>query len=159
MLHQPAHPIPRITDQVRRLARDMIDTMYANKGIGLAAPQVGQAIQLFVANPSEQRRNEVVMLNPVLETVGGRASVVEGCLSLPDVWERVRRAGSVRVRGQDLSGAVVTIEAAGLLAIILQHELDHLAGHLFIDRLPWFRRRRLHRQPHAAGATACTSLP
>jgi peptide deformylase len=142
-LRRPSRPVDARSEEVQRLARDMIDTMYANDGIGLAAPQVGRDLQLFVANPSQIRGKELVMLNPMLDEARGRTSLVEGCLSLPEVWERVTRAARVRIQGQDLSGNTVTIEAAGLMAIVLQHELDHLQGRLFIDRLSWFRRRRL----------------
>lgn len=122
------------------MARDMIETMYANDGIGLAAPQIGQGLQMFIANPSQQRGREVVVVNPVLEATEGRATIVEGCLSVPNVWERVRRAARVRLRGQDAGGKPLSIEADGLLAIVLQHEFDHLQGRLFTDRLSWWRR-------------------
>ena len=122
------------------MARDMIETMYANDGIGLAAPQIGQDLQLFIANPSQERGKEVIIVNPILESAEGRAVIIEGCLSLPNVWERVRRAAHVRLTGQDLGGRPMAIEADGLLAIVLQHEVDHLQGRLFIDRLSWWRR-------------------
>ena len=117
----------------------------SNECIGLAAPQVGLGVQMFVANPSQQRGRELVILNPVLEAVHGRTSVVEGCLSLPNTWERVHRAARVRMVGRDAQGNSLTIHADGLLAVVLQHEFDHLQGRLFIDRLSWFRRRRLAR--------------
>ena len=137
-----ARPVEAFTKDLKRLAHDLIDTMYANDGIGLAAPQVGVDLQLFVANPSQERGRELIVVNPALEAAEGRAGVVEGCLSLPDVWERVRRAARVRMNGYDVTGRPLTCEAQGLLAIILQHEFDHLQGRLFIDRLSWLRRRR-----------------
>jgi peptide deformylase len=140
VLQQPARPIPEVTEAIRQLARDLIDTMYAHEGIGLAAPQVGQSLQLFVVNPSQAPGREVVLLNPALEAATGRVAVLEGCLSVPEVWERVGRAARVCMTGQDLAGQPVRIETDGLLAIVLQHELDHLEGRLFLDRLPWFRR-------------------
>ncbi len=143
ILRQPVRPVTASTDEIRRLAHDMIETMYASDGIGLAAPQVGRDLQLFIANPSQQRGKELVLLNPVLEEARGRMSVVEGCLSLPNVWERVTRAATVRMSGQDLKGQPVRVEAEGLMAIVLQHEWDHLQGHLFVDRLPWLRRCRV----------------
>ncbi len=143
VLRQPAAPITRWTDETRRLARDLIETMYANDGIGLAAPQIGCSTQMFVANPSQQQGQELVVINPVVEAAEGRASVIEGCLSLPDVWDRVRRAARIRISGRDVNGEPLTIRAEGLLAIVCQHEVDHLHGQLFIDRLSWFRRRRL----------------
>ena len=137
-----ARPVEAFTKDLQRLARDLIETMYANDGIGLAAPQVGLELQVFVANPSQQRGQELVIVNPSLEAAGGRAGIVEGCLSLPNVWDRVRRAARVRVRGYDVAGRPLVIEAQGLLAIVLQHEFDHLQGRLFVDRLSWLRRRR-----------------
>ena len=152
VLRAPAQPIERWTDEVRRLARDLIDTMYANDGIGLAAPQIGRGVQVFVANPSRERGRELVVINPILESRRGRASVVEGCLSLPSIWERVGRAAHVRVRGQDLAGSPIEVAAEGLFAIVLQHEFDHLQGRLFVDRLSWFRRQRVERRLRAAAS-------
>ena len=151
VLRASARPVERITPEIRRLARDMIETMYAHDGIGLAAPQVGEALQLFVANPTQERGQELIVVNPTLEALRGRASVLEGCLSLPNVWERVRRARTVRLRGQDLAGQPLTVDADGLLAIVLQHEADHLQGRLFIDRLSWFRRQQVRYRMRRAG--------
>lgn len=142
VLRRKARPITAFTTEVKRLARDLIDTMYANEGVGLAAPQVGENLQLFVANPSLERGRELIIANPILEAGRGRSGMVEGCLSVPNVWEKVRRAARVRMRGHNVTGAIVDIEADGLLAIVLQHEFDHLQGQLFIDHLSWFRRRR-----------------
>jgi peptide deformylase len=143
VLRARARPVEQFSDELQRLARDLIETMYAHDGIGIAAPQVGSGVQLFVASPTQERGRELVVVNPVLVAASGSASVVEGCLSVPQAWERVKRASSVRMRGQDLSGKPLEIEAGGLLAIVLQHELDHLQGRLFIDRLPWLRRQRI----------------
>ena len=141
-----ARPVAAFTQELKRLSRDMIETMYDHDGIGLAAPQVGRDLQVFVANPTQERGRELVLANPVLEACRGRTSTVEGCLSLPEIWERVRRAARVRMSGRDLAGRPLTIEADGLLAIVLQHEYDHLQGRLLIDRLSWFRRWRLMRR-------------
>ena len=149
-----ARPVEAFTDELRALARDLIETMYAHDGIGLAAPQVGCALRVFVANPSREPGRELVVVNPVLEAFEGRAAITEGCLSVPNVWERVRRASRVRVRGQDLRGRAMTVNARGLLAIVLQHELDHLQGRLFIDRLWWFRRLRAQAKARAAARGA-----
>ena len=149
VLHQAASPVDRFTKELRQLARDLIDTMYAHDGIGLAAPQVGLGLRVFVANPSQERGRELLVVNPQLELLGGRAAVVEGCLSLPRIWERVRRTATVRLRGQDAGGTPLEVRAEGLLAIVLQHECDHLQGRLFIDRLPWFRRLRARAKTRA----------
>ena len=143
LLRTPACPVEAFTEELRALACDLIETMNAHEGIGLAAPQIGQATQMFVANPSRARGRELVVVNPIVEAVKGRVTVTEGCLSLPNVWGRVRRAARVRLKGQDPHGQGVDLEADGLLAIILQHELDHLHGTLFIDRLSWLQRRRV----------------
>jgi len=153
MLRMPTRPVAAFTQELKRLSRDMIETMYDHDGIGLAAPQVGCDLQLFIANPTQERGRELVLANPVLEIVRGRASIVEGCLSLPNIWERVKRASHVRMSGRDASGRPVTIDADGLLAIVLQHEYDHLQGRLLIDRLSWFRRRRLGARVRRAAAT------
>jgi peptide deformylase len=150
VLRAKAQPVQTFTDDVRRLAHDLIETMYANDGIGLAAPQIGRDAQVFVANPSPERGRELVVVNPVLDASRGRAAVTEGCLSLPNMWERVKRAACVRVSGQDVSGKPLVVEAEGLLAIVLQHELDHLQGRLFIDRLSWFHRRQMERRIRSA---------
>ena len=149
VLRQSARPIAQVDEAIRRLARDLIETMYANDGIGLAAPQVGHDLQLFVANPSQARGRELIVINPALEVMRGRSSIVEGCLSVPQVWEKVRRSATVRLRGLDAAGKPLLLEAEGLLAIVLQHEVDHLQGRLFIDRLSWWSRRRVARKRQA----------
>jgi len=143
MLRAKARRVDIFTNEIRQLARDLIETMYLYRGVGLAASQIGQALQVFVANPSQERGREVVLVNPALEVSQGRLAVVEGCLSVPNVWERINRAAYVRMSGQDVAGKPLVIEAEGLLAIVLQHEFDHLQGRLFIDRLSWLRRCRV----------------
>lgn len=143
VLRGRARPVEAFSEDIRQLVQDLIETMYANDGIGLAAPQIGCDLQVFVANPSRQSGQEVVMVNPNLEAAQGLAGMVEGCLSLPDIWEKVRRAARVRMTGRDAGGHPLVVEAEGLLAIALQHEFDHLQGRLFIDHLSWIRRRRL----------------
>ena len=154
VLRTVARRVDAVTADIRKLARDLADTMYAHDGIGLAASQVGRDLQLFIANPSQERGRELVVLNPVLEAAEGRAGVVEGCLSLPHMWARVRRAARIRMSGQDLTGTPVMLRAEGLLAIVLQHEFDHLQGRLFIDRVSWLRRRRLEAKARAAARAA-----
>lgn len=153
VLRKPARPVSAFAAELRRLAHELIETMYAHDGIGLAAPQVGLDLQLVVANPSQQRGRELVVANPVIETCQGRAAVTEGCLSVPNLWERVSRARRIHLSGQDLSGRPLRMDAEGLLAIVLQHEIDHLQGRLLIDRLPWWRRWRVglkaRNSPHA----------
>ena len=143
VLRQSAQPVEVFGDEIRQLVEDLIETMYAHEGVGLAAPQVGIGRQVCVANPSQRPGQEWVIINPVLQESGGRTATVEGCLSLPKTWGRVKRAARVRVSGYDQRGRPIEVAADGLLAIVLQHELDHLHGHLFLDRLPWWHRHRL----------------
>ena len=138
-----SRPVDAFGPELAALAADLIETMYANDGIGIAAPQVGCDLQLFIANPTREQGRELIVVNPRLSVSGGRIDAVEGCLSVPDVWGRVRRAQRVRILGQDIAGTPFDFEAEGLLAIVLQHETDHLQGRLFIDRLPWIRRQWL----------------
>ncbi len=144
MLRSPAKAVERFTDELQTLADDLIETMYANAGIGLAAPQIGRLIQVFVANPSRQPGRELVIVNPTVRVLNGQTVVTEGCLSVPNVWGRVKRAACVHVQGQDPRGTPIDLEAGGLLAVVLQHEFDHLHGKLFIDRLSWPQRLRVH---------------
>ncbi|MDP3722420.1 MAG: peptide deformylase [Candidatus Omnitrophota bacterium] len=151
LLRRHARPIERFSKEIRWLAADLLETMYAHEGVGLAAPQIGCDVRLFVANPSRRRGRELVVANPVMGVTAGRTAIVEGCLSVPNVWERVRRSARVRMVGQDARGDPLVVEAEGLLAIVLQHEQDHLEGRLFLDRLPWCRRWRLQTPRAAAG--------
>lgn len=134
-LRTPASPITRFDHGLRVLVQDLIDTMCANQGVGLAAPQIGRGVRVFVASPTGTRDDAVAVVNPVLEHGRGKDGIVEGCLSVPDAWGPVPRWASVTMRGSDPSGRPIQISAKGLLAIILQHEIDHLDGRLFIDRV------------------------
>lgn len=148
ILRQKAKPVTAFNSTLHRLVRDLIETMYAHRGIGIAAPQIGCSLQIFITNPSRERGQELVIVNPSVESSRGRIAVTEGCLSVPEFWEQVGRAKQISLRGQDAAGKSLTIKAEGLLAIVLQHEMDHLQGRLFIDRLSWLKRHRLaNRQP------------
>ncbi|MCS7049562.1 MAG: peptide deformylase, partial [Verrucomicrobiae bacterium] len=136
--------IDRVTPEIRRLAADMIDTMYAAHGVGLAAQQVGQALQLTVIDVSSSEQpwemtpslpQPVVLINPVLLRPQGEQVGPEGCLSIPGISADVRRAEQITVRAQDLEGRPVEFVCRGLLARAAQHEVDHLNGILFVDRL------------------------
>ena len=137
-LRVPAKPLAAVTDAVRRLAEDMFETMHAAKGIGLAAPQVGRRERLFVAEVDDRR---VVLVNPEVVLAEGRARAEEGCLSIPEVYGDVERATRVTMRGLDAGGAPVEVEAEGLLARCLLHELDHLDGRLFVDHLSMLKKK------------------
>jgi peptide deformylase len=149
VLRQKAEPITEITPQLRQLAQDMLETMYAAHGIGLAANQVGIPQQLIVIDLGEEEgmKKPLVLLNPVIEAASEEmCSMEEGCLSIPEVRETVLRPAAVQVRYLDLRGREHRTEAAGLLARVLQHEIDHLNGIYFIDRLSPLRRLRLRRK-------------
>ncbi len=137
LLRQPARPVGEISAEIQTLIDDMIETMIVAPGIGLAANQVGSSHRLFVANPAPDHDPSqlVVLLNPELVEGYGLLEVEEGCLSVPKVYEGVRRYRRVLVRGIDRQGRPAEVEGRDLLARIFQHELDHLDGLLFIDRL------------------------
>jgi peptide deformylase len=152
ILRAPGKRVEQVDERIRALAADMLETMHAANGIGLAAQQVGAALQLTVLDvsqvedrPSTMKLNgtevepasamPLVLLNPRLELHEETASGNEGCLSFPDITADIDRAISVRLEAETLEGATVRIEAAGLLARALQHEVDHLNGILFIDRM------------------------
>lgn len=131
LLRRRARPVEKVTGAVRRLADDLLATMYAHDGVGLAANQVGVDLRVMVADVGE---GPVVLVNPEILGRTGEEKGVEGCLSVPGLAGEVMRAQEVRVRALDLRGEVVWLEAAGLLARVIQHEVDHLDGILFVDR-------------------------
>ncbi|HSB69286.1 MAG TPA: peptide deformylase [Candidatus Methylomirabilis sp.] len=137
ILRQPARPVLAIDGKLQQLIDEMVETMYAAPGVGLAANQVGSLQRVFVANPSEDHDPEklLVLINPELVGAEGEILAEEGCLSIPDFREEVRRARRVLLRGLDRNERPVEIEGEDLLARVLQHELDHLNGILFVDRL------------------------
>ena len=137
-LRARCEPVDEITDEIRALISDMVDTMYDAPGVGLAAPQVGRALRITVidcASPENEEPNLWVLINPRLLSKSGSIIWEEGCLSIPGVFEDVKRAEKVLVRAMNLDGETYDIEADGLEAVCLQHELDHLDGVLFLDKL------------------------
>ncbi len=150
MLRRRAEPVGEITPEIRRLVEDMVDTMYDEAGIGLAAPQVGVSLRLIVVG-DEGGQGVRALVNPVLVDQGGQATAEEGCLSIPGVFAQVTRADWVRVEARDLEGRPVRLEGRGLLARVLQHEMDHLDGVLFIDRLDPVTRDRIKRKIRKEG--------
>ncbi|MDF1504240.1 peptide deformylase [Roseisolibacter sp. H3M3-2] len=138
ILRQETQPVAEVTDALRRLADDMLETMHAAKGIGLAAPQVGRAEKLFVAEVEEVK---LVLFNPEIVLAEGNARGEEGCLSIPDIYGDVDRPSRVVMRGLDREGRPVEVEGTELLGRCMQHELDHLNGKLFLDHLGMFKRR------------------
>lgn len=143
VLRQPSEPLERVDADVERLVADMLDTMYDAPGIGLAAIQVGIARRLLVIDVSkdEDERTPLVFINPEIVTASdARSTYEEGCLSIPDYYAEVERPAAVTVRHLDRAGNARTVEAEGLLATCLQHEIDHLNGVLFIDHISKLKR-------------------
>ncbi|MFQ6059570.1 MAG: peptide deformylase [Anaerolineae bacterium] len=132
VLLSESQAVPRVTRRVRRLARDMLETMYAAPGVGLAAPQVGVRQRVIVVDVGE---GPITLINPEITAADGEQVGLEGCLSLPDLVGEVRRAEWVVVSGLNRRGRPITVEGEGLLARALQHEVDHLDGILFIARI------------------------
>ena len=143
-LKQVSEPVARVTDAIRELARDMLEVMYDEPGIGLAAPQLGVPVRLIVVdvgwNEEDAERNPRVLVNPEIIEASGRITWNEGCLSVPDFQAEVERSERVRLRATDLDGNAVELEASDLEAVCFQHEIDHLDGILFIDRISRLKR-------------------
>lgn len=142
-LHKVAKKVEAVTDDIRRLIRDMAETMYAAPGVGLAATQVDVHLQLFVADVSETHDQLRVFINPEILASGGEEESEEGCLSVPGVYEKVQRAEKVTVRALDENGKPFTLEADGFLAVCIQHEIDHLRGKVFVEYLSQLKQTRI----------------
>ena len=136
-------PVGKVDDSIRRLARDMAETMYEAPGIGLAATQVDVHKRLIVIDASETRDQLLVLVNPELVEIDGVQFCEEGCLSVPGIYDKVERAEHVVVRYLDLSGKTQMIAADGLLAVCLQHEMDHLQGKVFVEHLSLLKQTRI----------------
>jgi peptide deformylase len=143
-LRRLSRPVQEVTDEIRQLATDMLETMYDEPGIGLAAPQVGHPIRLIVVDTEwteeEADRKPTVLVNPEIQSREGKIVWNEGCLSVPDFTADVERAERVVLRALDLEGNAVVEEVEGLRAVCFQHEIDHLDGVLFIDRVSRLKR-------------------
>jgi peptide deformylase len=143
-LRTVSEPIAEVTDEIRALANDMLEVVYDEPGIGLAAPQVGEPVRLIVVDTQWTQegaeRNPLVLVNPEVHDPQGRIIWTEGCLSVPDFEAEVERAEQVRLQARDLDGNEIIIEASDLQAVCFQHEIDHLDGILFIDRISRLKR-------------------
>ena len=143
-LHTVAKPVEKFDDSLRRLVSDMAETMYAAPGIGLAATQVDAHVRVIVIDISESKDKLQVFVNPELVSVSDDRKVCEeGCLSVPGFYENVERPDRVRVRARDEHGQEFTIEAEGLLAVCIQHEMDHLKGRVFVQYLSRLKQYRI----------------
>jgi peptide deformylase len=145
-LRNVAQPVARVDDDVRRLIDDMFQTMYDAPGIGLAAIQVNRPLRVIVVDVSEDRSQPLALVNPEILERHGVEEMDEGCLSVPGVYETVQRADRIRFRALDRDGQPFEREADGLLAVCIQHEIDHLDGKLFVDYLSSLKRQRIRKK-------------
>ena len=142
-LRKIATPVAAVTPEIRKLVRDMAETMYAAPGVGLAATQVDVHKRVIVMDISDARDELRVFINPEILASSGEAEAEEGCLSVPGYYDKVTRAAKVRVRAQDEHGEHFELDAEGMLAVCIQHEMDHLVGKVFVDHLSALKRARL----------------
>jgi peptide deformylase len=155
--------VKEVDAALRRLIDDMFETMYAAPGIGLAATQVNVHKRLLVIDVSETRKEPLALINPELVSREGVEETEEGCLSVPGIYDKVTRAEKIRVRALDRNGNQIDFDADGLLAVCIQHEMDHLEGKLFVDYLSELKRTRIRkklekdRKDHVMPATRSTS--
>jgi len=145
-LREKAQPITVVDDSIRALAQDMLDTMYDAPGIGLAAPQVNVFKRLIVIDISEDNTDPVCLVNPQIIDRAEIETTEEGCLSVPGIYENVDRAAQISVRALDLKGDTVEFDADGMLAVCIQHEIDHLDGKLFVDYLSPMKQTRIRKK-------------
>ena len=142
-LHTVAKPVKAVNAEIQRLIADMSETMYAAPGIGLAATQVDQHIQLILIDTSKEQNNLQVFINPKITAKNGEQDYEEGCLSVPGIYETVTRAEYITVEALDANGKAFKLKAEGLLAVCIQHEIDHLLGKVFVEYLSPLKRNRI----------------
>jgi len=145
-LRKVAKPVTQVTNDIKQIVDDMFETMYAEEGIGLAATQVDIHQRIIVIDVSEERDERLVLINPEILTKCGETGIEEGCLSIPEQRALVPRAEKVSVRALNRDGEQFELDADGLLAICIQHEIDHLEGKLFIDYLSPLKRQRIRQK-------------
>lgn len=148
VLRKIAEPVDEINDEIRQIATDMLEAMYASDGVGIAAPQIGISKRIIIVDtePSNQSSKPIVLINPEIVDMTGEVGADEGCLSVPEVRGEVKRAEKVVVEGLDLEGNKIRLEGAGLLARAFQHEIDHINGTLFIDHLSRLKKQLIKNQ-------------
>ena len=142
-LHAVAAPVTRVDDKIRRLIKDMADTMYAAPGVGLAATQVDVHRRVIIVDISETHDQLKVFINPEIITRSGASDCAEGCLSVPGIFEKVQRAERIKVRALDTHGRFFELDAEALLAVCIQHEMDHLEGKVFVEYLSRLKQQRI----------------
>lgn len=142
-LHRVAKPVERVDARIQKLVDDMAETMYAAPGVGLAATQVDVHEQLITIDVSETRRDLIVLINPRIVTAEGAAEREEGCLSVPGIYEKLERAKRITVEALDRNGKLFQLDADDLLAVCIQHEMDHLKGKVFVEYLSRLKQTRI----------------
>lgn len=145
-LRKKATPIAKVTDAIRQLADDMLETMYDAPGVGLAANQINVQKRIVVIDTSEDKSSPLVFINPEIISKEGEREHEEGCLSVPEAYEMVTRADTVRVKALDRDGKAFEMNADELLATCIQHEIDHLDGKLFVDYISNLKRQRIKKR-------------
>ena len=145
-LRKKAHPVDKVDDHIRQTVNDMFETMYEAPGIGLAATQVNIQQQIIVIDISESKDEPLCLINPQIIAKEGDEEMQEGCLSVPGIFENIRRAEKITVEALDKNGNSITREVDGLLAVCIQHEMDHLNGKLFVDYLSPLKRERIKKK-------------
>lgn len=156
-LTRRAEEVEKVDGKIRKLISDMVDTMYANEGVGLAAPQVGVSKRVIVVDvrPYDPSTSLICMVNPEVVSEGGEVLHEEGCLSVPECVEGIKRREWIKIRGLDERGREIEVEGEGMLAIALQHEIDHLNGRVILDRMSRIKRdlhkKRLQKAKMKAG--------
>jgi len=146
LLREATTEVEQVDDQIRALVDDMLETMYEAPGIGLAAPQVNIHKRLIVIDISDDKSEPLVLINPQIMMAEGSERTEEGCLSVPGIYEYVDRAERVRIKALDRDGKALDFEADGLLAVCIQHEIDHLDGKIFVDYLSPLKQKRIRKK-------------
>ena len=145
-LRTVAKPVEKVTDKHRTLVSNMLETMYDAPGIGLAATQINVHERILVIDISEEKNDPIVLINPEILEKDGDQEFDEGCLSVPGIYETVHRAEKVKVKALNENGEVIEMNAEGLLAVCIQHEMDHLLGKLFVDYLSQLKKQRIRKK-------------
>lgn len=142
-LHLTAARVETFDESIHSLADDMLETMYAAPGIGLAATQIDRQQQIIVIDTSENRNDPIILINPEIRAMSGTSTLEEGCLSVPGIYETVKRAERITVTAQDVNGAPYELQTQGLLSVCIQHEIDHLKGKVFVEYLSRLKQTRI----------------
>ncbi len=145
-LRTKAKPVEQVDDGIRQIVADMLETMYQAPGIGLAATQVNIHLQILVIDISKEKNTPLCLINPIILKQDGKQQAEEGCLSVPDIYENIERAESITVQALNQQGESFNLTTDGLLAVCIQHEMDHLKGKLFVDYLSSIKRERIRKK-------------